>query len=96
MPLIGKNADYFFAFHRTRSSMELFKGGGGQCYPTSKCRCVNTSALLAQITKAPKVQEIAVLFSGSYLSYNGREIGLTRLLMDYPCPAAKQSAILPL
>ena len=45
MPLIGKNADYFFAFHRTggpyqasrqgraaSSSMELFKGGWGQCY----------------------------------------------------------------
>lgn len=37
-----------------------------------------------------------VLFTYSRLSYNGREIGLTRLLMDYPCPAAKQSAILPL
>ncbi len=45
MPLIGKNADYFFAFHRTggpyqasrqgraaSSSMELFKGVWGQCH----------------------------------------------------------------
>jgi len=32
---------------------------------------------ITTITKAPKVQEIAVLFSGSYLSYNGRETGLT-------------------
>ena len=103
MPLIGKNADYFFAFHRTggpyqasrqgraaSSSMELFKGGWGQCYPTSKCRCVNTSALLAQITKAPKVQEIAVLFSGSYLSYNGRETGLTVPCVAHRLPQVRQ------
>ena len=34
-------------------------------------------AQLATITNAPKVQAITVLFSGSYLSYNGRETGLT-------------------
>ena len=43
-----------------------------------------------------EARQPGVLFSYSRLSYNGREIGLTRLLMDYPCPAAKQSAILPL
>ena len=49
-------------------------------------------ALLATITKAPKVQEIAVLFSGSYLSYNERETGLTVPCLSCHARSCKLSA----
>lgn len=51
---------------------------------------------MLQCQQPGEARQPGVLFSYSRLSYNGREIGLTRLLMDQPCPAAKQSAILPL
>lgn len=48
--------------------------------------------LLATITKAPKVQEIAVLFSGLYLSYNERETGLTVPCLSCHARSCKLSA----
>ena len=62
--------------------------GGG----TAIFASVLTLALLATITKAPKVQEIAVLFSGLYLSYNERETGLTVPCLSCHARSCKLSA----
>ena len=60
---------------------------------TVTCLCPGaTNTLFATITKAPKVQEIAVLFSGSYLSYNGRETGLTVPCLSFHARPCKLSA----